>query len=97
MTTQVHLDAEPKGRFDLLASVPAGKGLGRLPEESKQDVPYAQGVCRLQSEGETGSEGGWKDEGKERSPSFSFRNRSFEFLGVCKDQERKQADLRLPR
>lgn len=47
MTTQVHLDAEPKSSFDLLASVPAGKGLGMLPEESKQDVPYAQGVFRL--------------------------------------------------
>lgn len=23
--------------------MPAGKGLGMLPEESKQDVPYAQG------------------------------------------------------
>lgn len=35
-----------KGSFDLLASVPARKGLGTLPEESKQGVPYAQGVLQ---------------------------------------------------
>lgn len=68
-----------KSSFDLLASVPAGKGLGMLPEESKQDVPYAQGrrVCR---EGEMGRKVGKKrgerrllcDEGRLAWVSWGF-------------------------
>lgn len=86
-----------KGSFDLLASVPARKGLGMLPEEASR-VSHMLRVCAgcgwKKTQGGRLRGGG---RGREKSPSFSVMSGGyFVFLGIHKHQARRWADLRLP-